>query len=105
MMLRLERNLLHLCPPTFRADKLMLIHEHKGHMITDANMTQLNMVGIMDLHSAATAITCKVLSVEIQVPMKAICFSASTGSLFGRSIVNEISKIIGKKEHIWKICS
>ena len=74
-------------------------------MITDANMTQLNMVGIMDLHSAATAITCKVLSVEIQVPMKAICFSASTGSLFGRSIVNEISKIIGKKEHIWKICT
>ena len=60
---------------------------------------------IMDLHSAATAITCKVLSAEIQVPMKAICFPASTGSLFGRSIVNVISKIIGKKEHIWKICT
>ena len=83
----------------------MLIHEHKGHMITDANMTQLNMIGIMDLHSAATAIARKVLSVEIQVPVKAICFPASTGSLFGRPIVNEISKVIGEKEHVWKICT
>ena len=105
MMLCLEWNLLHLCLPTLRADKLMLIHEHKGHMIADANMAQLNMIGVVDLHSAATVITRKVFSVEIQIPMKAICFPASTCSLFGRPVVNEISKIIGEKEHVWKICT
>ena len=48
----------------------------------------------LHLHSAATVIIRKVFSVEIQIPMKAICFPASTCSFFGRPVVNEISKIM-----------
>ena len=74
-------------------------------MIADADMAQLNMVCVMDLHPATTVLTTIIVSIVVQVSMKAICFPTSTGGLFRRSIVNEISKIVGEKQHVWKICT
>ena len=103
MMFCLERNLLHLCLPTLRADKLMLIHEHKGHMIADTNMAQLNMVGVMNFHPASAVLACKVSSVKEQIAMKAVGISAGAGRLFRCSVINEINKIVGEQKHVWKI--
>ena len=105
MMLCLERNLLHLCLPTLRADKLMLIQKHKSHMVADANMAQLNMIGVVDLHSAPAAFTKVIVSAVIQIPMKAVGIPTGTGYLFRSTIVYEIDKAIGEKEHVWKICT
>ena len=95
--------MLHLCLPTLRAYELMLIHEHKGHMIADTNVAKLNMVGVMDLHSASAALTSEIIPVEIQIAMKAVSFPARAGRLFRRPIIYEINKIVGEQKHVWKI--
>ena len=102
-MFRLKWNLLHLCLPTLWAYKLMLIHEHKGQMVADAYMAKLNMVGVMDLHSTSAVLTGEIVSVEIQITMKAVSFPACTGRLFSCPIIYEISKIVGEQKHVWKI--
>ena len=91
--------------PTLRAYKLMLIQEDKGHMIADTNMAQLNMIGIVDLHPASAAHTRVIVPAVVQIPMKAVSISTSAGCLVRSSIVNEIGKLVGKKEHVWKICT
>ncbi len=105
MMLRLEWNLLHFCLPALRAYELVLIQKHKGHMISDTNMAQLNMIGIVDLQPPSAARTRVVISIVVQIPMKAVSFSTGAGCLFCCSIVNEINKIVREKKHVWKICT
>ena len=78
---------------------------YKGHMITDTDMAQLNMVSIVNFHPATALPTAVVISVEIQISVEAICLPTGTGHLFCRSIVNEVNKIIGEKQHVWKICT
>ena len=81
----------------------MLVQKHKGHMIADTDMAQLNMVRVVDIHTATALSTAVVIPVEVKISVEAICLPASTGHLFRRSIVNEVNKIIGEKQHVWKI--
>jgi hypothetical protein len=61
------------------------------------------MVSIVDLHPASAAIAPVMITVIIQISMKAVCFPAGTGHLLRCPIVYEINKIIGEKQHVWKI--
>ena len=81
----------------------MLIHQHKGHMIADANVAKLNMVGVVDLHPASAALASEIVPVEVQITMKAVGFPACTGCLFRCPIIYEINKIVWKQKHVWKI--
>jgi hypothetical protein len=65
-------------------------------MVTDANMAQLNMIGVVDLHPATAALTKVIVSAVVQISMKAVGIPTGTGCLFRSSIVNEIDKIIGE---------
>ena len=43
----------------------MLVQKHKGHMIADTDMAQLNMISIVDFHPATTLPATIVIPVEV----------------------------------------
>ena len=61
------------------------------------------MISVVYLHPAAAAFAPVVITVNIQISMKTVCLPAGTGRLLRCPIVYEINKIIGEKQHVWKI--
>ena len=74
-------------------------------MVANTNMTQLRVVCVVNFHLASAALIYEVVPAVIKISMKAIRFPSGTGYLFRSPAVNEIDKIVGEKEHVWKICT
>ena len=65
-------------------------------MVASANMTQLNMIGVMNLHPASAVLATEVIPIEVQIAMEAISFSPGAGCLFRCPVIYEIYKIVGE---------
>lgn len=85
-------------PPLNVRREDMFIDHYKTDPVTEACVSQPDMIFIMLLHRLSATLTIKILFGIIQISMKTICLSARCGSLFRRPFIDVIFKRTGNNQ-------